>query len=164
MPTKPEVMGSNPVRRVAPESPGNPRAFALLGLVVLLFLVLLTALAGPASAKAEVWKGFTAALDAYGAFQRVDIVLSARPPGPASSVPLRIRPGAQTRPEEAFVRLDNRQQGDHTDVIYRSGKDKALVYVAQREPTEITLTGYTSVGCMREEQLIDIAPLLVPVG
>ena len=51
----------------------------------------------------------------------------------------------------------------HTDVIYRGGESAELLfYVAQRGSTEINLAGYSSKGYMTEEQLIDIAPLLVP--
>jgi hypothetical protein len=50
------------------------------------------------------------------------------------------------------------------DVIYRCpAAASALFYVAQRGSTEINLAGFTSEGYMTEEQLIDIAPLLVPV-
>ena len=52
----------------------------------------------------------------------------------------------------------------YTDAIYRSGDHtEALFYVAQRGSTEISLAGYTSSGYLEEEQLIDIAPRLVPV-
>jgi len=51
----------------------------------------------------------------------------------------------------------------HADAIYRGGESTDPVfYVAQRGSTEICLGGYTSEGYMTVEQLIDIAPHLVP--
>ena len=52
----------------------------------------------------------------------------------------------------------------YKDAIYRAGKPAdALFYVARRGSTEISVTGYVSGGYLTEEQLVDIASLLVPV-
>jgi hypothetical protein len=53
---------------------------------------------------------------------------------------------------------------DHNDAIYLGGSPaNALFYVTQRGSTEISLAGYTRAGYLTQEQLIDIAPLLIPV-
>jgi hypothetical protein len=53
----------------------------------------------------------------------------------------------------------------YKDAIYRSGEPAdALFYVARRGSTEISVTGYVSGGYLTEEQLVDIASLLVPAA